>query len=307
MGTAVTINGTPQRIISLSPSNTEILFALGLGDRVVGVTEFCNYPPETQDKTTVGGYSTVSIEKVIALRPDLIVAAYGNGEELIANLRALGFPVIALHPGTLDDVLGDIRLVGKVTGSEENATRLVADFEQRIEAVEERVSTAPERPTVAHVIWNDPIYVSGNGTFQDELIKRAGGENAFSRFEGWKNIGIEDFIQADPDVLVVNTGTGMTGGADSIADYFSGDPRFSGVSAIQEDRIYLIDSDTVDRAGPRIVSALEIFARDIHPELFGNETPVATPTPGAKAPGFGTMIACVACIGAGIVAMRRAL
>lgn len=305
MGTTVTINGTPQRIISLSPSNTEILFALSLGDRLVGVTEFCNYPAEAPGKPKVGGYSTVTIEKVIALKPDLIVAAYGNGEEHLANLRSFEYPVIALHPETLSQVMDNIRLVGSAAGVEANATALAGALEQRIGLVEEQVSTVRERPTVAHVIWNDPIYVSGNGTFQDELIRLAGGTNAFSGVEGWKNIGIEDFIQADPDVLIVSTGIGMGAGEDAIAQFFINEPRFSHVTAIRDDRVFLIDTDTVDRSGPRIVDALEQFAEDIHPELFGNEKPVATLTPGVQGPGFGTLIALVACAGAALVAMRK--
>jgi len=305
MSSTVTIESPPQRIISLSPSNTEILFALGLGDRVVGVTEFCNYPAEAPGKPKVGGYSTVTIEKVIALKPDLIVAAYGNGEELLANLRSFGYPVIAMHPKTLNKILDDTWLIGQASGAEENATRLIGDLERRINTVEGRVSTAGERPTVAHVIWNDPYYVSGNGTFQDELIRLAGGTNAFSGVEGWKNIGIEDFIQADPDVLIVSTGIGMGAGEDAIAQFFINEPRFSHVTAIRDDRVFLIDTDTVDRSGPRIVDALEQFAEDIHPELFGNEKPVATLTPGVQGPGFGTLIALVACAGAALVAMRK--
>ncbi len=306
MGTAVTIVSPPQRIISLSPSNTEILFALGLGDRVIGVTEFCNYPPEAAEKAKVGGYSTVSIEKVIALKPDLILASYGNGEEIIGNLRSFGYPVVALHSENLDRVLADIRLVGQATGAEANATELVGDLEKRIGAVEARIGTVQERPTVAHVIWNDPIYVSGNGTFQNELIRKAGGVNAFSSVEGWKSVGIEDFILADPDVLIVNTGSGMSGGEDSLAQFFLNEPRFSGVSAIRDGRVYLVDSDTVDRAGPRIVDALELFAESIHPLRAGNETPAATPMPGVQGPGFGTLIALAACAGAALSAMRRA-
>ncbi|HPD10165.1 MAG TPA: cobalamin-binding protein [Methanoregulaceae archaeon] len=305
MGTAVIINGTPQRIISLSPSNTEILYALGLGDRIIGVTEYCNYPPEALEKPKIGGYNTVNIEKVIALKPDLILASYGNGEEILENLRMLGYPVVALHPRTLADVLDNIRLVGKAAGAEANAAALAGGLEQRINAVEERAGMASERPTVAHVIWNDPIYVSGKGTFQDELIMKAGGENAFPGVEGWKNIGIEDFIHADPDVLIVNAGSGMGGGEDAIARFFRNEPRFAGVTAIKENRISIVDSDTVDRAGPRIVDALEMFAAAIHPELFGNDTPVMTPTQGARVPGFGMLIACMACIGAGLIAMRK--
>lgn len=306
MGTVVTIDSPPQRIISLSPSNTEILYALGLGDRIIGVTEYCNYPAEAVEKPKVGGYSTVSIEKVIALKPDLIMASYGNGEELLENLRSLGYPVVALHPGTLADLLEDIRLVGQATGAEANATILAGDLERRIHTVEQQAGTAQVRPTVVHVIWNDPVYVSGNGTFQDELIRIAGGENAFSHIEGWMNIGVEDFIRADPDVLIVNAGSGMGGGEDAIAQFFMNEPRFSRVSAIRDNRVSIIDSDMVDRAGPRIVDALEIFAKDIHPELFGNETADIPATPAAEGPGFGTLIALVACAGAALFAMRRA-
>jgi iron complex transport system substrate-binding protein len=306
-GTAVTVTSLPQRIISLSPSNTEILFALGLGSRVVGVTEYCNYPPGALNKSKVGGYSTVNIEKVIALKPDLILASHGNGEEVLENLQSLGYPVIALKQETLPRMLDDIQLIGHATGAEVNASRLVKDLKNRINTVEARVATVQERPTVAHVIWNDPIYVSGNGTFQDELIRIAGGENAFSQVEGWSNIGIEDFIRADPEVLIVNTGTGMGGGEDSIAQFFMNEPRFSTVSALRNHRVYLIDPDTVNRASPRIVDALELFAQDIHPTLFGNVTSAPTLTPEVQTPGFGVLIALAACTLVALIVMRRAL
>lgn len=305
-GATVTIESPPQRIVSLSPSNTEVLYALGLGDRVVGVTEYCNYPPEAVEKQKIGGYSTVSIEKVIALKPDLIVASYGNGDEVLSNLRSFGFPVVTLHPGTLAGVLADIRLVGRATGVEEDANRLAGDLERRISNVEARVGTAGDRPAVAHVIWNDPIYVSGNATFQDELIMRAGGVNAFSHLDGWKNIGIEDFIQADPDVLIVNAGSGMGGGEDSVAEFFMNEPRFSRVTAIRENHVYIVDSDMVDRAGPRIVDALELFAEDIHPGDRGSPAPTDIPgTKGNRMPGFGTLAATGALSAVAFLALRR--
>ncbi|MDH7593152.1 MAG: ABC transporter substrate-binding protein [Methanomicrobiales archaeon] len=296
VGYSTTIESPPQRIVSLAPANTEILFALGLNDRVVGVTEYCNYPPEAQEKPKVGGYSTVSIEKVIALKPDLILAAYGNGEALISNLRNLGFRVIVLHPETLDGILEDIRLAGMATGAEQNATSLIGEMEERIRRVEERASKARERPRVAHVIWNDPIYVSGNGTFQDELIARAGGMNAFPRVEGWKAVGIEDFLAADPQVLIVNRGTGMGGGEDEIARYFFTEPRFSNVTAIREGRVHLVDTDIVDRAGPRIVDALEQFADAIHPVERTDRTGALTTGGAASTPGFTAGITAPACM-----------
>ncbi len=297
MGVIVTIPIVPQRIISLSPSTTEILFALGLDDRVVGVTEFCNYPPTALDKPRIGGYSTVSIEKVIAQKPDLVVAAYGNGEELVDQLRSLNLTVISMNPQTISGVMNDITIIGEATGARENASVLRGSLEARIQRVEDTASRAATRPRVAHVIWNDPIYVSGNGTFQNEMIDIAGGVNAFQSIEGWKNIGIEDFIIADPDVLIVNAGTGMTREQDVIAEYFLEEPRFKNVKAIRDHRVYIVDTDSVDRAGPRIVDALEDFARDIHPELYGNTTSGVRDTPSRQAAGFGPFT--LACAGAG--------
>ena len=127
-GEIITIRGTPQRIVSLAPSNTEILYALDLDDRVVGVTDYCNYPPEAADKPRVGGYSTVNIEKVIAAEPDLVLAALGNTEDVVNRLRSLGLTVVSLNPLTVEDVLHDIELLGVVTGQEEEASTLVGEL-----------------------------------------------------------------------------------------------------------------------------------------------------------------------------------
>ena len=305
MGKTVTIPAVPQRIISLSPSTTEILFGLGLDDRIVGVTEYCDYPAEARDKPKIGGYSTVSIEKVIAQKPDLVVASFGNGEELVDQLQSLDMTVISMDPQTISDVMNDITIIGEATGTPENASDLRGGLEARIQNVEDTASRADDRPKVAHVIWNDPIYVSGSGTFQDEMIRMAGGVNAFPSIDGWKNIGIEDFITANPDVLIVNTGSGMGGDVDVIAKYFREEPRFANVAAISNNRIYLIDSDMVDRAGPRIVDALEDFARDVHPELYKDTSTVITGTPSRKAPGFGPLTLACSCAGAVMVLMYR--
>ena len=179
-GATVTIHGEPQRIVSLAPANTEILFALGLGDKVVGVTDYCNYPPEAKTKTSIGGYSTVSVEKVIAQKPDLIVASYGNGADAVNQLDALNRTVITLNPTNVTGVLDDIAMIGYATGTEDNAMALVTSLRARIDVVEHNASAMTDHPKVAHVVWNDPLYVSGNGTFQDELITMAGGTNAFA-------------------------------------------------------------------------------------------------------------------------------
>ncbi|MDD1702539.1 MAG: ABC transporter substrate-binding protein [Methanoregula sp.] len=301
-GTTVTIHGEPQRIVSLSPANTEILFALGLGDRVVGVTDYCNYPAEAKTKPVIGGYSTVSIEKVLAQKPDLVVASYGNGIDVVRQLKALNVTVVTLNPANVNGILDDITMVGTATGADHNATAIVESLQTRIDVIKKNASSLTTRPKVAHIIWNDPLYVSGNGTFQDELITMAGGVNAFADKPGWTTVGVEEFITANPDILIVNSGTGMGGSEDSIALALENKTRFANVAAIKNHRVYVIDSDTVDRAGPRIVDALEAFAADIHPA--GSATPPATSA--QSAPGFGFMPALGAwALAVGIVIATR--
>ncbi|MDK2990509.1 MAG: hypothetical protein PWR16_2038 [Methanoculleus sp.] len=287
-GESVTIQGTPQRIISLAPSNTEILYALGLADRIVGVTDYCNYPPETSSKSKVGGYSTVNIEKVIAADPDLIFAATGNTEDVVNRLRSLGMTVITLNPLTVDDVLRDITLVGKATGQEEEAAALVQNLATRIQAVTDKTGALKEEPSVAHVVWYDPIWVSGRGTFQEEVISMAGGTNAFDSIKGWGIVGLEEFITTNPDYIFVSSGDGMSaGGRDIVYDYIMNEPRLQRLDAVRNGHVYVIDADAISRGSPRIVDALEEVADYLHPDLFDaipqKETPVT------QSPGFGAI------------------
>jgi ABC-type Fe3+-hydroxamate transport system substrate-binding protein len=282
-GREVYILAEPQRIVSLGPANTEILYALGLGDKIVGVTDYCNYPEEALAVEKVGGYSSVNIEKVLQAKPDLVVAAYGNTAEVIDHLENMGITVIALNPTSIGDVKNNVRLVGEATWTDAEATAVVNDMQSRIDAVKEAVACANTTPSVVHMVWNDPIWVSGSGSFQDEMFAMAGAANAFSSVKGWEIVGMEEFIVTDPDIIIANSGSGMGGGNyDILYRYIMEESRFQGLSAVKENRVYLVDSDIIDRGGPRIVEALEIVARDIHPECFpeGNAArPVATQTP----------------------------
>jgi iron complex transport system substrate-binding protein len=303
-GEVVTIRGLPKRIVSLGPSNTEILYALGLGDRVIGVTDYCNYPEEAQGKQKVGGYSTINIEKVVALEPDLVLASFGNTEGAIEHLRSLGLTVVTLNPQTIDDVLHDIELVGSITGTESEASICVDGLQQRIGAVTEKTADLTNRPSVAQVVWYDPIWVSGNMTFQDELIRMAGGSNAFNAIDGWTIVGLEEFVTTNPEYVIVNSGTGMgDSGYDILYDYFMDEPRFRNLSAVQDHHVYTVDADLISRGGPRIVDALELVAADLHPELFGNST--ASTTPAAYTPGFSCCVALIALGSAFLLATRR--
>ncbi len=287
-GETVTIRGTPTRIVSLAPSNTEILFALGLDDRVVGVTDYCNYPPEALDKPKVGGYSTVNIEKVIAAEPDLVLASFGNTEDVVTHLQAMGMTVVSLNPLTVNDVLRDVELVGEATGQTAQAAALVNELSSRIHAVTEKTEGLTEKPTAAHVVWYDPLWVSGNGTFQNEVIEMAGGTNAFASVNEWAIVGLEEFLTTDPDYIFVSSGTGMGDtGYDIIYNYFMNEPRMQRLSAVKNGHVYVIDADIISRGSPRIVDALEEVAQDLHPELFETDAPKATHA--AQSPGFGAV------------------
>ncbi|AIG98275.1 ABC-type Fe3+-hydroxamate transport system, periplasmic component [Archaeoglobus fulgidus DSM 8774] len=267
--TGYTINeGNPQRIVSLAPSNTEILFAIGAGDRVVGVTDYCNYPPEVVEKkkkgelVSIGGYTTINIEKVVSLKPDLVVATYGNGIENIETLRRMGLTVIAFDPKSVEDVMKDIILIGVATGEKENATKLVQEMLERIEKVRESMKDKP-KVRVAHILWYDPIWVSGKNTFIDEVIRLAGGENVFN-FDGWRTVSVEDLIAANPDVIIVSSGSGMGGGKDVVYEWVVSDDRLSGIKAVKEGRVYVVDADIINRPSYRLAEAIEVVADLIH-------------------------------------------
>lgn len=258
----ITVRDKPGRIVSLSPSSTEILFALGLGDKVVGVTDYCNYPPEAQSVDKVGGFSTPNIEAVLAKNPDLVVASSATGEENVQRMTTLDIPVIVLEPRDIDDVLHDIRLVGRATGAEENATRLINDMQRRITAVEENASKADHRPRTVYILWHDPLMAAGRDTFVDDLIRRAGGEN-IAEVDGYKTINMESIVAKDPEVIITST---STGDEMSTYKYVKNSSLLQETTAGQNDRIYSINGDIINRGGPRIVVALERIAGMIHPD-----------------------------------------
>jgi iron complex transport system substrate-binding protein len=266
LGRPVDIEEIPQRIISLAPSNTEILFALGLEDKVVGVTEHCNYPPEALDKEKIGGFSTPDIEKIIAVQPDLIFAADIHQKEVIPALEEMGLTVFALAPEDLDGILKDIQMVGKITGKEEEASELLNRMGNRIKAITDKTTSLQERPRVFYITWHDPLWTSGSGTFIDELIEKAGGVNIFQDVTEHKAVDIELVIARNPEIIIACTGHGEAEGKPF--EWAKNEPRLQATEAIKNKRLYQINADLVSRSGPRIVDALEWFAYFIHPEIF---------------------------------------
>ncbi|MBU2560282.1 cobalamin-binding protein [archaeon] len=261
LGRNITLEKYPERIVSTAPSNTEIIFALGLGDRVVGVTEYCDYPPETKEKEKIGGFSTVDIEKITSLSPDIIFAAELTGMENIEKLEELGITVVVLQPKDVEGILNDINLVGKITGAVNEAAALESDMRGRIEAVRTKTQSL-DKPEVLYIVWHDPLMAAGSGTFISDLVDMAGGVNVAGDMDDYKAVSLEVVVDRDPAVIITTTGMGEQ----PIYDFVVNDERLSQVSAVKNGRIYKIDQNIVNRAGPRIVDALEEIAGFIHPE-----------------------------------------
>jgi len=300
-GTTVTLNAAPGRIVSLAPSNTEILAALGLTGRLVGITDVCNYPPEVNTVPRIGGYSAISTEKVSAARPDLVIASDITPAETIDRLRALGLNVVVVAPRNIDDMIRDIRMVGALTGTDAEAEQLAANLSSRLANVGP-VQPAGTRPTIAHVVWNNPLYVSGNDTLQNDVIEHAGGTNAFARVSGWGTVSLEEFLMTNPDIIIVNGGGGMDNETrDVILEDFMTRPQYASLTAVKNHHVYAVKTDTISRAGPRIVDATEQVAADVREVTqtgTGGPTGVA---PTARTPGFcaaGTVlfIAALVCL-----------
>ena len=263
----VTLEKKPERIVSLAPVNTEILFALDLGEKVVGVTEFCTYPPEAVSKEKVGGMTTVSVEKVIALNPDLVLALNLNGEETVDTLDDY-FPVLVIDQQKvtrIEDIFTRIELVGKITGEEERATALVAELRGRVESITNQTE-GKENVKVAYIVWHDPLWVTGSGNFQNDPIEKAGGENIFSDIEDWGTVSIETLVERNPDVIIVSGGHGVA--EMKPYDFIMTDERLAVLNARKNGRVCSIDADIIARPGPRIVEALEEVAHCLQPDLF---------------------------------------
>lgn len=271
LGRVVKLEKIPERIISLAPSNTEILFALGLGDRVVAVTDFCNYPPEAEEKPSIGGFSTPNIEEVVALSPDLILATSIHEKRIIPQLEGKGLAVFALDPKTVDEVLEAITLVGEVTGKREEASGLVAEMRNRIKAVTDKSDNLPEteRPRVLYAVWHDPLMAPGSRTLQDDLIEKAGGINITRDLTGYAAITLEAVIATNPEVMIAGGSHGA--GAGLNFQFIKTEPRLRNTDARRNNRVYGVDGDLVSRPGPRIAEGLEKFAEFIHPELFSEK------------------------------------
>ena len=271
IGHQVSVTSAPQRIVSLSPSNTEILFALGLGDRVVGVTKYCSYPPELESLkesgkvAVVGGYIDPDFEAILSLRPDLVVASQTHSSGAVSLLDKEGIPTFVVDPNNLSSIILSIEKVGKITGKEAEASALTEQMQSRIKAVSDKVSSLPKK-RVLYVVWHDPVQTAASGTFEDEIIEKAGGVNLFHDLSGYAEVDPEAIAVRNPEVIIACTGMGT--GVDKPLLWAETERGLNQTDARKNGRIYQAEGDLITRTGPRIVDGLEMFAKFIHPEAF---------------------------------------
>ena len=265
----ITLEKAPERIVSQSPSNTEVIYAAGAGNLVVGDTEYCDYPEEAKAITKVGGFSasTISIETIVSLNPDLVFAGDEDQQTVIDALEEAGVIVYSVKANTFEDVYANLELVGKLTGNEAVAAQVVDDMKTRIAVVQEKIATVPQddRPTVFWEIWDEPLMTSGPNTFSAQLIEIAGGVNIFPDLtEDYPQISVEEVVSRNPDVIMGPD----THGDKLIADQLATRPGWEEITAVKDGRIYLIDGNTSSRPGPRLAAALEDIAASLYPDLF---------------------------------------
>jgi iron complex transport system substrate-binding protein len=264
-GREVALPGPPRRIVSLVPSVTEILFAIEAQDRLVGVTDFCDWPPAARQKPRVGGMLAPSLEVTARLRPDLAIATTaGNREETVAQLERLHIPVYLVNPVRVDDALHLVERLGALTGRPEAAAALARSLRARLGAVQAAVATLG-RPRVLYVLWPEPLIVPGRGALVSELIALAGGQSVTAAAPSdYPRYTIEAAVASAPDVIVLARHGAGQGAGDR--DKWE---RFGHLPAVRARRLHAVDGGLLHRYGPRMVDGVELLARLIHPEAFG--------------------------------------
>jgi len=261
-GRRVAIPARAARVVSLAPSMTEIVYALGAGDRLVGVTTYCDFPPAAKTKPRIGGIYTPNLEAILDLRPDLVLAtSEGNREEHVRALEDLHLPVFVVRPVDFASVLESIARVGEVLDRAAEAQRLVAGMQARADAIARAVAGA-RRPRVLYVIWGSPLIVPGRDTLITDLIRRAGGDSITAQEAlPYPLFSVEEVVARDPEWIILGQH-----GEVSVDDRLREWQALTLLPAVRQGHVRPVDGDLVHRPGPRIVDGLDALARIVHPE-----------------------------------------
>lgn len=268
LGRQVTLDGIPERIVSMSPSNTEVLFAIGAADQIVGRDDFSDYPEAALDIPSIGStYGDLNTEVIIEMEPDLVLAAGITPDEHISTLESVGVTVYVLgNPADFQGLFDNLRAAGELTGHEAEAEALAAELEVRYQSIVERMDGVEPVTVFYEVDGTDPSspWTTGSGTFQDLAISQAGGQNIFDDVEGWAQVNVEEILIRDPSVIVFADGSFVPTTVETIKERAG----WAGITAVQQDQVYAMDTDLLDLPGPRLVIGLETMAEILHPELF---------------------------------------
>ena len=256
--TAVTLKSEPKRIVSIVPSVTEMVYAVGLGDRLVGVTQWCTYPEEAKKLPKVGDVN-INIEAVLALKPDLVVADVSMSSATIEKLRELGVPLLAVNARNISEMLDALVLLGTAGGKGNEARLLAATLNDRVEKVKKSVASAKAKPSVFVEIWNEPLMTAGSDTYVHELITLAGGRNIAGKTTGWPMFSAEAVIAENPDLILLTNFN---------RDEAMGRKAWASLSAVKAGNVVEFNPDLIVRACPRLIDGLEMLAKLLHPELF---------------------------------------
>ena len=277
-GYVTSLEAIPNKIISMAPSTTEIVFALGLDDKVVAVSNYCDYPYdfsawiEEGKISSIGDFADPNMEVIASLDPDLILATGGVQGPIIDTLRDLGYKVLVLNPSSINGVMDNIELVGNATGKTTEATALIEDITSRINTVVNTVADAETIPSVYYEVWYDPtsLWTAGSKAWQNELIEKAGGFNIFADQDlEYFQSSAEAVIERNPDIILLPAqGMGYGEPFWGSLDDVKARPGWDTINAVQHDGLVEVDSNTIARAGPRVADIIEDLAAAFHPELF---------------------------------------
>lgn len=264
----VVIEEKPEKIVSLIPSNTEIAFALGLGDEIVGVSDHDNYPEEVNKKEKIGGME-MNVEKIISLAPDLVLAhasSAHNSSDGLQQLRDSGIAVVIVNDSTsLKDVYKSIETIGKATGESENAEKIINDMKAKIAEIEEKTAGITDQKSVIVEVSPAPdLFVVGKNTFMDEMLTLIHAKNGVGDQEGWLNLDQESYIERNPDVIITTYGYYTENAVEQVLAR----EGWQDVSAVKNKQVIDVHSDLVTRSGPRLAEGLEELAKAVYPELF---------------------------------------
>ena len=267
LGRTVTLPAPPARIVSLVPSVTEIVFSLGAEERLVGRTDFCDYPAAVRGKPSVGGMVNPNLETLVALKPDLVVATdEGNREETFRQLERLRIPIYLVHANRVAETVDLIARVGELTGRQADVARLTGEMQRRIDAVRRAVAPFP-RPRVLYVLWPEPLIVPGRASMLTELIEIAGGTSITAGDgDAYPRFSLEAAVARAPEVIILaDHSTGASTAGRASPEKWQ---RLASVPAIRAGRLHSADLSILHRYGPRVPDGLETLARMIHPEAF---------------------------------------